>query len=384
LEREEDHDAATKKITVQLSDVLEQNIDTQVKMDELFKQLRQLSKYADMENTALGDMTDQLRQLSKNTDIENIVLGNIADQLQQILVNANSFSANMRDVISYLQSLSTKSDDNTLTVIARMVGELRRCRTVVTSPTGVTCIQYADDILLGIPSDEWRLAMYLAQGGHFEDGTELLFQNLVKPGMIVVDVGANVGIYTIYALKHGCTVYAFEPTPETFEILCENTLINGFEGSPNAHLYNLAVAEKAGELMLAKVKGISGHNSLFPENETNERVTVKAISLDEELDMLDRVDIVKIDVEGAEPLVLKGMQGLIAKNPNIKIFMEYAPQILERANVDKQEFLNQIRHQGMVIQIIDAITGELRYPSNDDLSRTGTENLLLTRRKDNQ
>jgi hypothetical protein len=157
-------------------------------------------------------------------------------------------------------------------------------------------------------------------------------------------------------------------------------LINGFEGSPKAHLYNLAVADQAGDLMFSKVKGISGHNSLYPQDEENEMVRVKSVSLDEHLQTVGKIDIIKVDVEGAEPLVLKGMKDIIAKNPEIRIIMEYDPNNLRRANVDTTEFIDQVEQQGLVIQIINAITGELTSPSSDDLMRSNTENLLLTRR----
>jgi FkbM family methyltransferase len=197
--------------------------------------------------------------------------------------------------------------------------------------------------------------------------------------MNVLDVGANLGIYTLHALAAGCHVYSYEPTPNIFNILLDNIGINGFEPSGRATAYNLAVSDVEGEMDFAIYANISGHNSFYAADANDRRIKVKTICLDHHLSHLTHVDVVKIDVEGAEPLVLKGMQKIIQKNISIKIIMEFGPTNLERGGHDPLEFLNTIHKMGLDISMISEETGELRKISDKELCAMYSVNLLLTK-----
>src|SRR5262249_17015968 len=156
----------------------------------------------------------------------------------------------------------------------------------------------------------------------------------------VVDVGANVGTYTLLALRaigSSGKVTSYEPTPRAFDILKNNVQVNAFLESGRIDLRRKVVADGTRTSSTFFVtKNCIGHSSLYANHELAsndvEPIEVETVSLDEDLGV-GRVDVVKIDAEGAEPAVLRGMQQIITNNPHIAIFIEFAPQHLMRANV---------------------------------------------------
>ena len=155
-------------------------------------------------------------------------------------------------------------------------------------------------------------------------------------------LGAHLGIYTLHALTAGSYVYSYEPTPKIYNILIDNIGINGFEPTGRSNAYNLAVSDGEGEAEFVVYENTDGqNNTLFARNIDDLKIMVKTVSLDKHLEHLTHIDIAKIDVEGAEPLVLKGMKNIIAKNDDIKIILEFAPVHLKRGGVDPADSSNQ-------------------------------------------
>ena len=231
------------------------------------------------------------------------------------------------------------------------------CRTVIASPDAI-CVQYDWNLLIGVPSGDWRLAAYLSLGGHFEYGTEILYRKVIRSDMVVVDIGANVGIYTLHALKAGAEVYAFEPTPETFNILRHNVALNGFEYSPKVHLYNSAVSDREEMTEFAVVSNSCGHNSMFRENKDDKIIRVPTVRLDDTLDGI-KIDCFKVDVEGAEMLVLNGMESLLKNNASVVGFVEFAPGNLRRSGIEPRDLYDRLNQMGFRdIRLIDETSGE--------------------------
>jgi FkbM family methyltransferase len=125
-------------------------------------------------------------------------------------------------------------------------------------------------------------------------------------GSVFVDVGANVGYYTLVASKllgsHG-RVYAIEPVPSTAIILKANIKLNDCQ---NVLVYDVAAWSSEGEVTLEIPKSAYGYASAVRGGNEGRKVTVKATTLDEILQDVTSVDLVKIDVEGAEHEVLIG------------------------------------------------------------------------------
>jgi FkbM family methyltransferase len=166
--------------------------------------------------------------------------------------------------------------------------------------------------------------------GHEPEATRVVRQ-LVRPGDIVVDVGANFGWYTTLlaeAVDMTGRVYAFEPVPSTYERLIEHLQLNQLEARATA--VRAAVAEASGKAPVYVFKELShGCASLSTLNEKEyQAVEAPVIRLDEYLrdQMVERIDFLKCDVEGSELAVLKGCGQFL--------YSSEAPIILVEVNED--------------------------------------------------
>ena len=242
---------------------------------------------------------------------------------------------------------------------------------------------HVDNFILGLPAEEWRLAAYLSFRGIPETGLVRFFQKLIRPGMTIVDVGANLGIFTLYAarsLQWSGRIHSFEPTPRIHELLRNNVQVNGFLEANLVQFHEAAVTDSEGTARLTTFAEHSGHNTLFWQNAGAESVIVKTTRLDTALQGETRVDVVKIDAEGAELRILRGMAQIIEKNPGIHILIEFAPIHLARAQVSPEDFLRTLSELDLEVRMVDDLTGAIREVSDQELSSMYSSNLYLRRR----
>lgn len=300
--------------------------------------------------------------------------------VESCLEKVNQNDAGTQTKLNDLASALAESNQNIiyanvkLDALASAVGEANK-PIIYGIPGGITAVR-TKEFIIGIPSEEWRLAIFLRTVGAFEFGTEKYFCSILNESMNVLDIGANLGIYTLHGLSAGCHVYSYEPNPNIYKILLDNVGINGFEPTGHAHTYNLAVSDAEGQVEFSLLD-ISGHNSMFHQSTGDKRIKVDAVSLDNHIGNLTHIDVVKIDVEGAEPLVLKGMEKIINNNPNIKIIMEFAPSNLQRGGTNPIDFIKTIRNYGFGIKLINESSGELSGITDDELSGVYSVNIVL-------
>lgn len=246
-------------------------------------------------------------------------------------------------------------------------------------------VSQVDGFIMAFPAEEWRLATYSILIGQPEPGLYAVMQATLREGMVVVDVGANVGTYTLLALRATGTsgkVISYEPTPRTFGILHGNVQVNAFLESGRIDLRQKAVSDGTSAKNTFFVsKSCLGHSSLYATADVDsaelEAIEVETVSLDADLGGTTRVDVVKIDAEGAEPAILRGMKQIIRSNPRITIFIEFGPQHLVRANVDPRSYLAEIRSQGFEILEVKEPSGDLHKASDEDLCNCFSVNLML-------
>jgi FkbM family methyltransferase len=239
-----------------------------------------------------------------------------------------------------------------------------------------------DGLIVGAPGNEWRMSAYHAFRGPMEPGVSKLFRTLIGPGSVVVDVGANVGVYTLLAakvLQGSGKIYSFEPTPRTYRILRENVQVNGFLELGIVDLHQMAVTDRTGAARLSTFSRDCGHNTLFKDRQADGEIEVATTSLDEILCAQERIDLIKIDVEGAEPLVFRGMKNLVERNPRVHIILEFAPVHLRRAGFDPCSVIAEFHAAGFEIRRIDDVNGDLRPVASAQLVQANSVNVLLTR-----
>jgi FkbM family methyltransferase len=198
-----------------------------------------------------------------------------------------------------------------------------------------------------------------------ENLTTQLFKNAVKQGNTVVDVGANIGYYTLLAAKltgNMGHVYSFEPDPTNFRVMLNNVALNGYH---NVMPFQKAVSNKIATVKLYLSKTDVGAHTLreqhdhfqFTQKQAGDYVEVDSVVLDDILHN-ETVDVIKMDCEGSELAVLLGMHNIISRNPNIKMFIEFYPSALEEMGYSPRGLLNKLFSYGFSLTVID----ELRTP----------------------
>ena len=167
--------------------------------------------------------------------------------------------------------------------------------------------------------------------GEYEKSITQMVTSVVREGDVCLDVGANFGWYTTLFHKHcgaNGQVHSFEPTPPTFRELEENYALMG---SPkNVFINNLGLGEREDELIINLFEGLnSGHASMSDQNRPDAiSYDCKVVTLDSYLEQKEvpTVNFVKVDIEGAEMMFLKGAERLFAQTKPPIFLMEMALQ----------------------------------------------------------
>lgn len=274
-------------------------------------------------------------------------------------------------------------------------------RVVITSATIALMIDYSS-IRLALLNKLWRVrcifkpgmaSFVLPDGSRFNypadsvlgfslftktfEVEELKFvQEHLRPGGTFVDVGANGGVYSIIAARHvgpGGRVIAFEPDPRNVALLRENIALN--------KLNNVTVVEKAvssadgtGSLAISRDGAM---NSLAKTTHAGQQIekwqTVTTTTLDHALQALDvgKVDVFKIDVEGAERLVLDGAAETLKTSPDAVILFEATDLAATSFDYTARDLLKTLTAQGFRISSFDG--AKLTPVENVDDPRIGRE-----------
>lgn len=208
----------------------------------------------------------------------------------------------------------------------------------------------------------------LTQGRWFEKEIEFCRQ-LLQPGMVVIDVGANIGVYTFLAAHCvGTTgrVYAIEPTPECIACLKSTVVDNKIENCVIP--IEAAVGNQLASVFLI-LQPASVFNRIVTDTAKTEKRCVKAvaqITLDYlwESENKPRVDLIKIDVEGAELQVLQGAEQLLRQQKPIVMFENRHKAKI--SGVEAAKFLTSLeyqfytyQHYGTRLQQVDPLTQRL-------------------------
>ncbi|WP_368415385.1 FkbM family methyltransferase [Falsiroseomonas sp.] len=193
--------------------------------------------------------------------------------------------------------------------------------------------------------------------GEWEPETSRVLLDILRPGMNFVDVGANMGYFTSLAglaVRGGGQVWAFEPDPVSYEFLADNVALNWlFE---NMRLERKGVYSRSTTLTLFRREKYVGNTSLGEVEaddleRTMDRQTphqVEVVSLDDYfLPGGQRIDLMKIDVEGAEPHVIQGMAGLLRAQPGMRLMIEWSPgQIRHTMKLDPAPMMRVLQEHG--------------------------------------
>ncbi|MHA1492207.1 MAG: FkbM family methyltransferase [Promethearchaeota archaeon] len=182
--------------------------------------------------------------------------------------------------------------------------------------------------------------LYLSKGKYETLETDYIKKN-VKNGDFVLDIGANIGYFTLILAKligKEGKVFAFEPEPNNFSLLSKNVSINGYK---NVILINKAVSNKNGKVKLFLNEENIGDHRIFDSNDGRQSIEVETIRLDDYFkNYNEKIKFIKMDIQGAEMDAIQGMVNLIQKSKELKILSEFYPLGLELFGIEPREYLN--------------------------------------------
>ena len=226
----------------------------------------------------------------------------------------------------------------------------------------------------------------------YEEATVRLFEELLQPGMAVMDIGAHVGYFSLISARlvgpQG-KVIAFEPEPENHNLLIKNIESNGYS---NISPIPKAVSSTSGTTQFFLSALDNGSHSIFLPGARGviDSISVETTTVDDFLDAQGwpQVDLFKVDVEGAESEVLEGMTESVVKNPAANLVVEFCPYLIRRIGGSPPDLLEKIRSLGFQINLIDDSKGVLAAETFDVpnlisrlMRQEGYVNLFCSREK---
>ncbi len=216
---------------------------------------------------------------------------------------------------------------------------------------------YQQNLKIKLHIDEWIQQQIYFLDAFDERGIRFL-KNHLKPGDVFLDIGANIGCYTLAAsqiVTQTGKVYAFEAISGVFEKLTFNANINKLQ---NVVLENKAIYSKEDTLTFyVSARENMGMSSIFRhDTESGQTEMVKAISIDQYVreKNIEKIDIIKIDIEGAEMYALQGMTETL-QNMKPLVMMELSDDVLPNTEFSKHDVISFMANMGYEPRAINTI-----------------------------
>ncbi len=194
--------------------------------------------------------------------------------------------------------------------------------------------------------------------GLYENEEIAFFERVIEPDTVFVDVGANVGLYTALALKrirHPGRIVCAEPDPASASFLRRTVRSNLESGhSPRLSLHQVALSDTHGELVLYKNPDNKGDNRIYADPLCPEAIRVDADPLDSlmEREAVDEINLLKIDVQGAEAKVVAGALGILGRSAHCVLMTEFWPYGLSRCGSSASAYLSALEDVGFSLYLL--------------------------------
>jgi len=218
------------------------------------------------------------------------------------------------------------------------------------------------------------ISPWIVLDGLWETHVTSWLQRTLQPGQVFVDVGANVGYFTLLGgqlVGPQGRVVAVEAHQGLAELLRRNVIMNGLYGYVTT--WHRAAWSSTTTLQLHQRLNFSGASSvgaIGPEalgrlGDSEEMVEVQAVRLDDLLEGLPPVDVLKMDIEGAELQAFTGLSRTIGASPKIAVMFEWAPALMEAVGDKAEALVDLLEGHGLHFRLLE-----------DDLGAIGRAELL--------
>lgn len=239
---------------------------------------------------------------------------------------------------------------------SKLAAYFRKSREYATSDKARGIKQVAlGDFHLCVYEYDWDIGEQILQNKQYEPHVTSFLKQHLKAGSTFVDVGANIGYFTLMAatqLGNSGRTIAVECNPKNCELIYLSLHRNGLD---RVLVYPFAISDT--EKLMSFSGGFS--NGFVDELEAGEdAVIVPAVTLDFLLRDEPRIDMIKMDVEGSEAKAWRGMQQVVAKH-HPDILMEFFPALLEQHSGTRgDDLLDAIFAEGYTATILEPAEGD--------------------------
>jgi FkbM family methyltransferase len=189
------------------------------------------------------------------------------------------------------------------------------------------------------------MSEHLMEDGFWEAWITLWISRFVA-NSVCIDAGANYGYFTFQLAKNGCKVYAIDANPSIIPFLKHSSKLNGCEN--RVEIMNYAISNKSGDVVeLGLTENTLNTSVLVSRRSEYGVISVNTLALN---DIDDKIDFIKMDIEGAEELAFDGMLNIWDKNPDCVLLMEFVPPQYEKNGL---LFFEKIISNGFNIGYVD-------------------------------
>jgi FkbM family methyltransferase len=174
---------------------------------------------------------------------------------------------------------------------------------------------------------------------------------MLHPGMTVLDIGANIGFYSLFFAKkvgEQGKVFAFEPDQTNYRHLRDHT-----KNIAAMTTVQFAVGETSGSRLLFYSDELNVDHQTFDNGEGRKRIEIEMIAIDDYFVNNETVDFVKLDIQGYDYFAIKGMLKTIQRSEKIKIFGEFWPYALYKAGVHPNDYIRLLKELGFKVHVYD-------------------------------
>jgi FkbM family methyltransferase len=216
----------------------------------------------------------------------------------------------------------------------------------------------------------------ILQEKEWESFETQLFIKHLKPGDYVLDIGANIGYYTLISSKivgEQGKVYSFEPEKENFSLLKNNLMLNEIY---NAEIFNAGLGQHKATQMLFINEENRGDHRNFNHDAASGISDIYIIKGDDTVPA--HIDFIKIDTQGAELAILQGLRKTLKNNQShLKMIIEFWPYALKQNQRSAEALIKELENYALEVSIIDHINHVLIKSSWNDLRRLVAEELTI-------
>lgn len=242
---------------------------------------------------------------------------------------------------------------------------------------------------LYVDTSDVSVTPHLLLDGTWEPWMTKVISDRLGPGMTFVDIGANLGYFTVLAASavgpEG-QVHAFEADAALADLVARSASINGMA---QVSVIAAAVFDRTGTIEFHTSERRRATGSIIYDPDADDRsdgevattVEVPVVTLDDHYgETIPRIDVMKIDAEGAEPAIFRGMRRVLAANPQICVFFECSPAIYALGGEDAHEMLSSLEDQGFDIATVHR-DGTIGPFAAAEMSVNDHLDLMITRRE---